>query len=121
MTSVGSLWTYRDGAVELPSLVASATEPSRFGWETEVDKEVGRCVSGGAATRLDMKLEKIAFAASRVGSSLFAAGVPVLDRDRLVDFPKEPVSGTFLRDRVVNGLLSLLSSVSEYQSMLAGV
>lgn len=68
-----------------------------------------------------MKFEKIAFAASRVGSSLFAAGVPVLDRDRLVDFPKEPVSGTFLRDRVVNGLLSLLSSVSEYQSIMLRV
>jgi len=33
-----------------------------------------------------------------VGSSFFAAGVPVRDRDRLVDFPKDPVSAIVLRD-----------------------
>jgi hypothetical protein len=40
-------------------------------------------------------------AATRVGFSRAPrAGVPVRDRDRLVDLPKEPVSGAFRRDRV---------------------
>lgn len=47
---------------------------------------------------------KIASAAASVGSSFttFAAGVLVLDLERLVDaFPNDPVSGTALRDREV--------------------
>jgi len=44
-----------------------------------------------------MKLENMASAAANVGSSRrVAAGVPVRDLDRRVDFPKEPVSGTVL-------------------------
>lgn len=43
-----------------------------------------------------------------MGSSRFAAGVPVLDLDRRVDFPNEPVSGTVLRILPKLGLPSLL-------------
>lgn len=54
---------------------------------------------GVAALLFCRKFENIASAAARVGSSFFAAaGVPVLDLDRLVDFPNDPVSGTALRD-----------------------
>jgi len=63
-----------------------------------------------------MKPAKIASAAAKVGSSLFAAGVPVRDLDRLVDFPKDPVSAAALLVRDT-GLLSLLA-VSENMSML---
>jgi hypothetical protein len=52
---------------------------------------------------------KIASAAAKVGSSRFAAGVPVRDRDRLVDFPNDPVSATALLVRET-GLPSLLLS-----------
>ena len=42
--------------------------------------------------------EKTLSAAATVGSSLLA-GVPVLDLDRRVDLPKEPVSGTAFLER----------------------
>ena len=113
ITSVGSLCTYRDGVGPLPS--AGALAPDRLGCETDVDKPV-RCASG-AATRLEMKLENIVLAASNVGSSLRAAGVPVLDLDLLVDFPNDPVSGTALRTLETEGL-SLLSK-SGKRSMFA--
>jgi hypothetical protein len=59
-----------------------------------------------------MKFEKIVLAASSVGSSLRAAGVPVLDLERLVDFPNDPVSGTALRTLDTEGL-SLLSELEK--------
>ena len=46
--------------------------------------------------------------AAIVGSSRFAAGVPVRDLDRRVDFPNEPVSGTVLRTLDTLGFPSLL-------------
>lgn len=56
-------------------------------------------------------MENIASAAANVGSSfLAAAGVPVLDRDRLVDFPNDPVSGTALRALETAGLSLLEES-----------
>lgn len=55
-------------------------------------------------------LENIASAAASVGSSRFAAGVPVRDLDRLVDFPKDPVSGTTRRALKTVGLPSVLGS-----------
>lgn len=51
----------------------------------------------------------MASAAAIVGSSRFVAGVPVLERDRLVDFPNDPVSGTALRILAAAGFPSLLS------------
>jgi hypothetical protein len=50
----------------------------------------------------------MASAAAKVGSSRFAAGVPVRDLDRRVDFPNDPVSGTVLRALDTAGLPSLL-------------
>jgi hypothetical protein len=50
----------------------------------------------------------MASAAAKVGSSRFAAGVPVLDLDRLVDFPNDPVSATALRGLTTVGFPSLL-------------
>lgn len=60
-----------------------------------------------------MKPVKIASAAANVGSSRFAAGVPVLDRDRLVDLPKDPVSAAALlvRDTGLPSLLSLSEKI----------
>ena len=55
-----------------------------------------------------MNWEKMASAAAKVGSSRFAAGVPVLDLERLVDFPNEPVSATARRGLAIVGFPSLL-------------
>jgi hypothetical protein len=50
----------------------------------------------------------MASAAAKVGSSRFAAGVPVRDLDRRVDFPNDPVSAIVLRALDTDGLPSLL-------------
>lgn len=60
-----------------------------------------------AAAWLLIQSPKTLSAAVRVGLSRFA-GVPVLDLARRVDLPKEPVSGTARRDRVVPGWPSCL-------------
>lgn len=53
----------------------------------------------------------MASAAAKVGSSrCLAAGVPVLDLERLVDFPKEPVSATARRGFTTAGFPSSLFS-----------
>ena len=52
------------------------------------------------AAWLFIQSPKTLSAAFRVGLSRFA-GVPVLDLARRVDLPKEPVSGTARRDRVL--------------------
>lgn len=52
----------------------------------------------------------MASAAARVGSSRFAAGVPVRDLERLVDFPNDPVSATARRDLDTVGLPSALET-----------
>lgn len=52
----------------------------------------------------------MASAATNVGSSRFAAGVPVLDLDRLVDFPNDPVSGTARRGLNIVGFPSVLKT-----------
>jgi hypothetical protein len=89
--------------------VAAAVD--KLGCETEADsEELVRCASRGAAARLERKFENIVLAASSVGSSLLAAGVPVLDLDRLVDFPKDPVSGIALRTLETEGLSVLSKS-----------
>jgi hypothetical protein len=64
--------------------------PETLRWFSEVD----------AAGCLLRNSAKILSEAAKVGSSRFAAGVPVLDLERLVDLPKEPVSGTCRRTRV---------------------
>lgn len=90
-------------------------EAERFGWETEVARELLRWESLGATANLAICAVKMASAASNVGFSrtAFAAGVPVLDRDRLVDFPNDPVSGTVLLIREVGAPSVLeLSAVS---------
>ena len=96
MTSVGSLWTNRFGVCALPSVGARGPEVDRFGCDAEADREDFRWGFSGVAALLARKPVKIASAAAKVGSSRFAAGVPVLDRDRLVDFPNDPVSATAL-------------------------
>lgn len=89
-----------------------------FGCETDAVSDPLRWFSAGAVALLVRKFEKIASAAAKVGSSRFAAGVPVLDRDRLVDFPNDPVSATVLRDLVPDEVPSLLSEL-EKMSMSA--
>ena len=67
--------------------------------------------SGGTGAVSERYFEKMASAARIVGSSRFA-GVPVFDRDRLVDFPKAPLSGAcFLVLMVPEWESDLLSSV----------
>jgi hypothetical protein len=105
ITSVGSLWTYRDAGPLLPSVGSRAVESDKLGWDTEEGIEAlrWRCdESGGAAACFARYEVKMASAAASVGSSFttFAAGVAVLDLERRVDaFPNEPVSGTALLDR----------------------
>lgn len=83
----------------LPSVCVRALLCARFVCEVEAESEPFR--AGGSVRAVSlfwMKLENIASAAASVGSSrLVAAGVPVLDRDRLVDLPNEPVSGAVRR------------------------
>lgn len=94
---------------------ARGPEAERLGCETEVEREVFRWGVSEDAALLARKPEKMASAAANVGSSLFAAGVPVRDRDRLVDFPNDPVSATALLVRDT-GFPSLLveSSVKKF-------
>lgn len=56
-----------------------------------------------AACLLVTQSPKILSAAASVGFSRAAraAGVPVRERERRVDLPKEPVSATVLRERVL--------------------
>lgn len=54
---------------------------------------MGRWLVSGSLFWPASQSEKTLSAAATVGSSLLA-GVPVFDRDRRVDFPNEPVSGT---------------------------
>jgi len=63
----------------------------------------------------------MASAAAKVGSSRFAAGVPVLDLDRLVDFPNDPVSGTALRGLKTVGFPSLLGKKSGRAGISGGI
>jgi hypothetical protein len=50
---------------------------------------------------LAIQSPKTLSAAARVGFSRVRAGVPVRDRERRVDLPKEPVSATERRERVL--------------------
>ena len=111
MTSVGSFCTYR-----LEELIPLSTG-ARTGWELRLDCDADegilfRCEdSGGTGAVSERYFEKMASAARIVGSSRFA-GVPVFDRDRLVDFPKAPLSGAcFLVLMVPEWESDLLSSV----------
>jgi hypothetical protein len=90
---------------------------ARTGWELRLDCDADegilfRCEdSGGTGAVSERYFEKMASAAMIVGSSRFA-GVPVFDRDRLVDFPKAPLSGAcFLVLVVPEWESDLLSSV----------
>jgi hypothetical protein len=60
----------------------------------------------------------MASAACIVGSSRFAAaGVPVLDRERLVDFPNDPVSGAIFLALGIFGLPSVLEELDAVHDM----
>ena len=64
-------------------------------------------VAAAVAAWLAIQSPKILSAAASVGFSRLA-GVPVRERERRVDLPKEPVSGTLRRARVVPGMPSCL-------------
>jgi hypothetical protein len=95
MISVGSFCTYGAEELALPSAVP---KDEVCGPRLDCDADIGRLgfrceeseAVGAASARY---LENMASAASIVGSSRLA-GVPVFDRDRRVDFPKAPLSGT---------------------------
>jgi hypothetical protein len=86
-----------------------------FGWKTEVwlAEDLRWLSEEGVEACLAKNSEKILSAAASVGSSRFAAGVPVRDLERRVDFPKEPVSGMARRARIAPGLPSALLKASE--------
>jgi len=118
MTSVGTLGdSFFENLEEdpvVPSICASSVAVYIFDCEIEVDEDDLRCgCSDDSAAFWAMYWEKIASAAARVGSSRFAAGVPVLDLERLVDFPKDPVSGTALLGLDIAGLPSVLKKSSK--------
>lgn len=122
MTSTGSLCTYRDDLLLfVPSAGTRAFE--RLGWEAEGGKEALRVGdSDGAGVLLAIYAEKTASPAAIVGSSRFdAAGVPVRDRERRVDFPKEPVSCNILRDRKVPALPSVLKDLDGFLNESRGL
>ena len=95
MISVGSFCIYGAEELAVPSVVP---RDEVCGPRLDCDVDMGRLgflceeseTVGAASARY---LEKIASAANIVGSSRLA-GVPVFDRDRRVDFPKAPLSGT---------------------------
>ena len=116
MTSVGSLCTYLDdGPPVFPSTCVKVPLCPIPGCEIEEDEDDFRCGGSiGAGSLFCRKAVKSASAAFKVGSSLrTAAGVPVLDRDRLVDFPKDPDSGGGRR----GSLVSLLESLADESDM----
>lgn len=78
--------------------------------EDEVDAGVAAALLfEGAAALWETQSPKILSAAASVGSSRRAAeGVPVRDRERRVDLPKEPVSATPRRARTLPGRPSCL-------------
>ena len=91
MTSVGSFCTYRLEELILASAGARTCWELMFDCDAD-DGTLFRCEeSGGTGAASERYFEKMASAARIVGSSRFA-GVPVLDRDRRVDFPNAPLS-----------------------------
>lgn len=100
-TSVGSLCTYCD--VDLAWFASPCVKAfccDKFVCDTDAESELLRCAGGStrALSLFWMKFENMASAAASVGSSRrTAAGVPVRDRERLVDLPKLPVSGIVRR------------------------
>jgi hypothetical protein len=113
ITSVGTFggcfFENRDEGPMFPSIWESSVPEYILGCEIDVDREPLRWGSStDSAALCEMNWENMASAAAKVGSSRFAAGVPVLDLDRLVDFPNEPVSGTARRGLDIVGLPSAL-------------
>lgn len=95
----------------MPSVGVRTLLLERLGCVTEVESFPFRgAFSAARAAASAVNCEKIRSIAAADGSSgFFAPGVLVRDLDRLVDFPKEPVSGTILRRDVdaPSGLLKM--------------